>query len=56
MPQNESVAFFIFPHWIIGHYGKIKGKRRTHSKKKKKGRIMLRPGGPKDCGFFGTKT
>jgi len=29
---------------------------RTHSNKKSRGKEKLRPGGPKDCGLFGTKT
>lgn len=47
--QTKKVA------WIPECDAALAGSR-THSKKKKKGRIMLRPGGPKDCGFFGTKT
>jgi hypothetical protein len=24
---QQNVAFFIFPYWVIGQYGKINGKR-----------------------------
>jgi hypothetical protein len=48
-PQTKTAA------WIQECDATLAGGRK-HSKKQKKGNIRSMPGGPKDCGWFGTKT